>query len=338
MASLKDVAQLAGVSMMTVSRVINHAPRVNAETRQRVEDAIKALHYVPDLSAQKIRGQANRPRTLAVLAEDTATTPFSVELLLAIEQTAQQFGWDSFIINIFASGDTQRAARELLAHRPDGVIYTTMGLRKIQLPEVLQGLPVVLANCISDDPHLASYIPDDYNAQYQATQYLIAQGYQHPLCYWLPENELAPTARRKGFEQAWSDAGKNLHDAVQYHMPKGDEGYLKIAALLKDSFASPPQPHDVVICGNDRSAFVAYQQLLTLGLKIPDDIAVIGFDNLVGVGHLFLPGLTTLQLPHREIGRQAALHIIQQRHNPGVHHLHCPLLHRHSVADRNGHQ
>ncbi|WP_092674062.1 LacI family DNA-binding transcriptional regulator [Rosenbergiella nectarea] len=336
MASLKDVAQLAGVSMMTVSRVINNAPRVTAMTRQRVEEAINTLHYVPDLSAQKIRGQANRPRTLAVLAEDTATTPFSVDLLLAIEHTAQRLGWNSFIINVSAVGDRQRAAREVLAHRPDGIIYTTMGLRKIRLPEALLGLPVVLANCISDDTHLASYIPDDYHAQYQATQYLLARGYQRPLCYWLPENELAPTARRQGFEQAWFDAGKNLDEVTQCHMPKGDEGYLQLAEVLATHLTPPSLAHDVLICGNDRAAFVAYQQLLTMGVKIPQDIAVIGFDNLVGVGHLFLPGLTTLQLPHYQIGEQAARHLIEQWDKPGVHSLACPLLERHSIADRNG--
>jgi len=336
MASLKDVAQLAGVSMMTVSRVMNNAPRVNAQTRERVEQAISALQYVPDLSAQKIRGQANRPRTLAVLAEDTATTPFSVDLLLAIEQTAQQQGWDSYIINISSAGDTQRAVRELLAHRPDGIIYTTMGLRKIHLPEALHALPTVLANCVSDDPHLASYIPDDFNAQYQATRYLVEQGYQRPLCYWLPEYELAPTARRLGFERAWTEAGYDLNTVTQHHMPVGDEGYLYLAKLLESSMTGTSLPYDVVICGNDRAAFVAYQQLLTLGLKIPTDIAVLGFDNLVGIGDLFLPGLTTLQLPHKEIGQQAARHLIEQWHSSGIHYLDCPLLVRHSIAERSG--
>ena len=336
MASLKDVAQLAGVSMMTVSRVINNAPRVNQDTRRRVEHAINTLHYVPDLSAQKMRGQANKPRTLAVLAEDTATTPFSVDILLAIEQTAAQFGWESYIVNITSAGDTQRAAREVLAHRPDGIIYTTMGLRKIQLPEALHPLPIVLANCLSDDPHLASYVPDDYHAQYHATRYVIAQGYRRPLCYWLPEHELAPSARRLGFEQAWREAGYSLDQAMQIHMPSGDEGYLAVAKYIENSFHMGSLPYDLIICGNDRTAFVAYQQLLTLGLKIPDDIAVLGFDNLVGVGHLFLPGLTTLQLPHKEIGQLAARHLIEQWDSPGTHPVDCPLLLRHSIADRSG--
>lgn len=87
--------------MMTVSRVMHNAESVRPATRDRVLQAIQTLNYVPDLSARKMRAQGRKPSTLAVLAQDTATTPFSVDILLAIEQTASEFGWNSFLINIF---------------------------------------------------------------------------------------------------------------------------------------------------------------------------------------------------------------------------------------------
>ncbi|WP_139244126.1 LacI family DNA-binding transcriptional regulator, partial [Escherichia coli] len=121
MASLKDVARLAGVSMMTVSRVMHNAESVRPATRDRVLQAIQTLNYVPDLSARKMRAQGRKPSTLAVLAQDTATTPFSVDILLAIEQTASEFGWNSFLINICSEDDADRPARQLLAHPPDGI-------------------------------------------------------------------------------------------------------------------------------------------------------------------------------------------------------------------------
>lgn len=117
MASLKDVARPAGVSMMTVSRVMHNAESVRPATRDRVLQAIQTLNYVPDLSARKMRAQGRKPSTLAVLAQDTATTPFSVDILLAIEQTASEFGWNSFN-QYFSEDDAARAARQLLAHRP----------------------------------------------------------------------------------------------------------------------------------------------------------------------------------------------------------------------------
>ena len=89
MASLKDVAKLAGVSLMTVSRAINEPGKLRPETYRRVKQAIDQLDYVPDLSARRIRGDGNRVQTLGVLALDTATTPFSVEMILSIENRAR---------------------------------------------------------------------------------------------------------------------------------------------------------------------------------------------------------------------------------------------------------
>lgn len=331
MASLKDVAQLAGVSMMTVSRVINQTGAVSKATRERVMQAVETLNYVPDLSARRVRNQGSRPSTLAVLAQDTATTPFSVDMLLAIEQTAGESGWNSFLINIFSADDADRATRQLLAHRPDGIIYTTMGLREVALPAALEGENCVLANCISRGGDLPGYIPDDFDAQYRATRYLIEKGYRRPLCFWLPEGAIATADRRRGFEQAWREAGYDLDAARQHHMLAGDEHYTDLAALLAPMLAAGRPDFDVLICGNDRAAFVAYQVLFASGLRVPQDVAVLGFDNMVGVGDLFLPPLTTLQLPHDVIGREAALHIIEGRSGGGVRRIACPLLMRQSA-------
>ncbi|WP_329798672.1 LacI family DNA-binding transcriptional regulator, partial [Escherichia coli] len=93
MASLKDVAKLANVSLMTVSRVLNDPKRVKPETLSRVQEAILQLNYVPDLSARQVRRVGSRNKTIGVLALDTVTTPFSVEITLSIEETARAYGW-----------------------------------------------------------------------------------------------------------------------------------------------------------------------------------------------------------------------------------------------------
>lgn len=312
MVSLKDVAKLASVSLMTVSRAINNPEKLNKETYKRVKKAIEQLNYVPDLSARKIRGDHTAPHAIGVLALETAMTPFSVELLQAIEKTAQQHGWNTFIVNLFDDKQPDHAINTLLSYRPDGIIYTTMGLRKVELPEKLLGKDVVLANCISDSEQLACYIPDDYNGQYLAMQQVIKKGYQKPLCIYLSENTLAGNIRRKAAEQAWLDAGRNLDDMLNYHTVLQHDlaqEYMMTVEILKQHCKNKPE-FDVLICGNDRIAFVAYQFLLSQGFSIPNDIAVLGYDNMVGTGELFYPPLTTVQLPHYEIGEQAALHII----------------------------
>ncbi|AIR67549.1 LacI family DNA-binding transcriptional regulator [Cedecea neteri] len=331
MASLKDVATLAGVSLMTVSRVINQAEHVSPATRERVQRAIDELNYVPDYSARKIRSKGVKTSTIGILALDTATTPYSVEILLAIEQTARERGWNSFLINILSADDAERAVNQLLAQRPDGIIFTSMGLRHVELPAVLKTHRVVLANCISDDADLPSYIPDDFNGQYQATRHLIERGYRRPLCLWLPEEALASGSRRDGFEQAWREAGLDVDTVRQYHMQWGDSHYPELAGLVLAHCQQGKADFDVLVCGNDRIAFVAWQTLLAQGVAIPEQVAVLGFDNQVGIGDLFLPPLTTVQLPHEAIGRQAALHLIDGLTSSGIQRLPCPLVRRVSL-------
>ena len=118
---------------------------------------------------------------------------------------------------------------------------------------------------------------------------------------------------------------------AQYYMARDDQYETDLVAILKPYLGEDRPLIDVLDCGNDRAAFVAYQILLARGLRIPQDVAVLGFDNLVGVGHLFLPSLTTVQLPHETLGREAALHIIEGRQTRGPQRIPCPLLIRESA-------
>ena len=268
MASLKDVAKLANVSLMTVSRVLNDPKRVKPETLARVQEAITQLNYVPDLSAQQIRRVGTRNKTIGVL----------VDLLLA--------------------------------HRPGGIIFTTMGLREVSIPSRLLELPCVLANCENKGEPVASYIPDDEHGQYTAVQALLAAGYSRPLCLHLPVNHLATRRRRRGLDRACREASIDPDTLEHCYMQFGDEHYRDIPEMLLAHIEQGKPRFDSVICGNDRIAFMVYQTLLTQGIRIPQDIAVLGYDNLVGIGNLFLPPLSTVQLPHYEIGRLSTLHII----------------------------
>ncbi|VFS75487.1 Catabolite control protein [Raoultella planticola] len=310
MASLKDVAKLANVSLMTVSRALNNPERLKPETLARVQAAIEQTNYVPDLSAKKIRGARATPNTIGVLALDTVTTPFSVEITLSIEESARAHGWNSFVVNMFSDDSPETIVDLLLSHRPDGIIYTTMGLRQVPVPAKLLTLPCVLANCESLNDPVASYIPDDEQGQYAAVKALLAAGYRNPLCLHLPANHLATVRRRHGLERACREAGIDPDTLVHSYMTWGDPALSRYSR--RGAGPSPPgkPSFDSIICGNDRIAFMVYQTLLAQGLRIPQDVAVLGYDNMVGIGDLFLPPLSTVQLPHYDIGRLSALHII----------------------------
>ena len=232
MASLKDVAKLANVSLMTVSRALNTPERLKPETLARVQAAIAETNYVPDLSAKKIRGARATPSTIGVLALDTVTTPFSVEITLSIEETARAHGWNSFVVNMFSDDRPEAVVDLLLSHRPDGIIFTTMGLRQVPLPEKLLTLPCVLANCESLSQPVASYIPDDEQGQYDAVKALLAAGYRHPLCLHLPASQPATIRRRRGLERACREAGIEPDHLSHSYMGQGDEHYHDIPAVV----------------------------------------------------------------------------------------------------------
>ena len=211
---------------------------------------------------------------------------------------------------MFADDNPDDIVDLLLAHRPGGIIFTTMGLREVSISPRLLKHPLVLANCENKGEPVASYIPEDEHGQYTAVQALLAAGYSRPLCLHLPVNHLAPLRRRQGLDRACREANINPETLEHCYMQYGDEHYRDIPDILRAYIVKGQPQFDSVICGNDRIAFMVYQTLLTQGIRIPQDIAVLGYDNLVGIGNLFIPPLSTVQLPHYEIGRLSTLHII----------------------------
>lgn len=330
MTSVKDVARLAGVSLMTVSRALNSPEKLSPETYQRVRRAIDELQFVPSMSARKIRGDNLQSRTIGVFALDTATTPFAVELLLSIERTAQQAGWNVFVLNLLSDPPSEQSIDLMLAHRPDGLIFSAMGLRRVSIPERLKSKPLILANCLAEDGNLVSYVPDDESGQYRAVQHALRQGYRRPLCINLPSQSLAWGLRQKGMQRAFAEAGLAPADLLQYDLSTHD-AYGETPGILERHIVEGRPQFDILICGNDRIAFCAYQVLLARGLKIPGDVAVLGYDNMIGIAELFLPPLTTVQLPYYEIGQRAARHLIDALETPGPQLVDCPLVLRASL-------
>lgn len=316
---------------MTVSRALNTPEKVNQETLAKVLQAVETLGYVPSLSARKIRGGASRGKTIGVFALDTATTPFAVEMLLSMERTAREHGWNIFILNVFEVPPSQQTIDLMLSHQPDGIIFSAMQLRTVEIPAGLRSLPLVLSNCVSLEPGVACYVPDDADGQYQAVRHALKRGYRRPLCINLPQASLAWQPRQLGLCRALAEAGISVADVPQYSLSQDDayqETLSVLEAQLRESQEGPA--FDLLICGNDRIALVAYQYLLSRGLRIPNQVAVLGYDNMIGVAELFYPPLSTVQLPYYEMGRRSVQYIIEYRNEPGIQRVECPVVERES--------
>ncbi|HEV3210431.1 MAG TPA: LacI family DNA-binding transcriptional regulator [Chthoniobacterales bacterium] len=336
--TIKDVAKAAGVSTMTVSRVLNRPQLVEALTRQRVRAAIRELDYVANEMARQI-GTGRRP-CIGILSLNVATTPYAVSITLTIEQVAREHGWRTSIVNTFSSDPSAETLDTLFALRPEGVIFATISHRMVRVSDRLLRAGVVLANCQTSQRGVACYVPDDEQGQYEGVLRLLEKGYRRPICIHLPKGAVAMPLRLKGMQRAFQEF--QISEEAQTHfvlmnrrdklpsVPKVKEAdYLRTARFLDKALARRPRP-DCVICANDRVAFVAYQHLLSLGLRIPKDIGILGFDNMVGVADLFLPPLSTIALPHEEIGKAATLHVIHKQESPSTNKIPCSFVARSS--------
>jgi DNA-binding LacI/PurR family transcriptional regulator len=309
---------------MTVSRVLNNPELVAESTREKVLKAIQDLDYVVNELARQI-GTGRRPY-IGILSLGVATTPFAVDIISAVEQVTREHGWRAYIVNSFSHDPPTGVLDHILALRPEGIIIATVGHHIITVHERLIRSGVVLASCQTAQKGIACYVPDEEQGEYDGVCRLLKKGYRRPICIHLPEHFVATSLRRKGMERAFQQF--NIPEKNQRHFILHDEpDYLESIQFLDQALGQRPTP-DCLICGNDRVAFVAYQYLLSRGLRIPKDIGILGFDNMVGVSDLFVPPLSTVRLPYEEIGRAAALHFIHKRKATRIHRVSCPFIGR----------
>jgi LacI family transcriptional regulator len=335
--TIQDVAALAGVSATTVSHALNRVQtaRVADETRRRVEDAAQQLGYSPNGLARGLRRQ--RSQTLALLSDRIATTPFAGGIILGAQEKAAELGW---VLMLYSSGEDseveQKEIRTLLQHQVDGVLYATWYHRVVTVPEELKGVPVVLLDCTSDDPQLASVVPDEYRTGYDATQELLRHGHRRVGFITNIEDVPATRGRLRGYQDALRDAGIDYRDSlVASDASETPGGYRTALQLL----ARPDRP-TAVFAYNDRMAMGLYRAARELDLEIPRDLSVISIDNQEIIADGLYPGLTSMALPHYEMGAWAVQHLIgllrtsegEQAPPPEHKVLTCPIVRRGSIA------
>lgn len=335
-ASMKDVAKLAGVSQTTVSFVLNAVEHTNISvaTQQRVWSAIEELGYRPNATARQLR--SSRTYTIGFVSDAVATTPFAGQIIQGAQDVAWKHGYLLLVVNTGGKVDVKQAAVDtLLERRVDGILYATMYHRAVSPPPQIREVPTVLLDCFVQDHSLPSVVPDEVKAGYVATQTLIALGHRR-IAYSADEEPVpANTGRLEGYKQALHEAGIKFEPERVVHQPSDQMGgYLAAKALMAAS-KSPT----AIFCFNDRKAMGTYRALDELGLAIPDDVAVIGFDNQELIAPHLHPPLTTMALPHYEMGEWAVQYLLELIGNPALcngkqppqHLCECPLIERASI-------
>lgn len=333
---MKDVAKQAGVSQTTVSFVINQVESANipAETQERIYAAIDKLGYRPNAMARQLR--SNRTQTLGFISDVVATTPFAGKIIQGAQDAAWTQGYLLLVVN--TGGDdavTNAAVETLLERRVDGILYATMYHRAVTPPAAVREAPTVLLDCFVEDRSLPSVTPDEVKGGYEATVALLRKGHTRIGLVNNMDAVPAMSGRQQGYRQALAAAGIAYDEQlISYHPSEPTGGYAGADQLLQ--LAQPPT---ALFCFNDRMALGAYRYALKHGLRIPEDVAIIGFDNQDMIAPYLEPPLTTMELPHYTMGQWAVDHLLQlidqgdqPNGQPPIQQLcECPLIERASI-------
>ena len=332
--TIKSVAKRAGVSTTTVSLVMNNpeTPNIPAETRQRVLEAARELDYRPSASARHMRTQ--KSGLIGFVSDVVATTPFAVDMIRGAQDAAWQQGKVLLVLNTDNKPDIeQRAIEILLERRVEGLIYAAMHHQVVSPPVAVREVPTVLLDCYCDDRSLPSVVPDEVVAGRTATEILLQKGHRRIGFMNHVEPQPATEGRLKGYQQALAACGVPFDEnLVRSAWCVSQGGYQCALELMQ-----VPDPPTAFFCFNDPMAMGAYDALRTLNLRIPDDVAVIGIDNLELIAAHLYPPLSTMALPHYQMGEWATQYLLKMITDPETtdtclqHSMECEFVERASL-------
>ena len=325
---MRDVARVAGVSQTTVSFVINDVPEVHIPqaTRDRVWAAVARLGYRPNAIARGLRRDATD--TIGFVSDEAVTTPSTGRMI----QGAQDAAWarDKLLLLVTTARDPAveaRALAMLVDRRVDGIVYATMHRRAVEPGRHLREVPAVLLDAEAADASLPSVVPDDESAAVAATSVMLDAGRRR--IGYLNSSDPTPAASRRlaGYRKALEARGLPFDDRL---VRAG--GYQAVHALLGSDDAPTG-----LLCFDDQIAMGAYQALADRNLEVPEDAAVVGFDDHELIAPYLRPRLSTFALPHYDMGRWAVEHLLaliegSGTDRPVVHHrMPCTYVARESV-------
>ena len=330
-ATLLQVAQRAGVSRSTASFVLTgrHLDmRISEDARQRVLRAAQELDYRPNLMARSLRTKVTR--TIALVSDTLASDPYAGRAIQGSLAAAVAHGHLLFIGE--TEGDAvveQKLISDFLDRQVDAFVYASMFTRYVRVPQGLRGHPVVLLNCLTRAarPKQHAVIPDELGAGVSAAKVVTDAGHRDAI--YLVGNPAAHVfagrERMAGIKESLSAAGTKLAGTIDCDWWP-DSAYDAVSRAV----ASGVSPK-ALICLNDRIALGTYQALRAARLTIPDDVSVVSFDDSELAAWL-RPQLTSISLPHYQIGWRAVELLLGPAQDPGVVRLAMPVRHRASVG------
>jgi LacI family transcriptional regulator len=304
--TVDDVAALAGVSTATVSRVLTDRGNARPETRRRVMEAAASLGYRPSGPARALQGHATG--MLGLIMTDIAQ-PFYTELARVVESEARRHGYTIMLANGAADNDREAAYLDLLAERRvDGILVASWGITTRHLEWLVRApVPVVLVSCEAPGVALPAIVAASRDGARQAAEHLVGLGHRRLAEIVGPPLSAAAADRHAGVLDALDAAGIPA-DELAVAACGGDAATGEAAAA--ELVARRPRP-TAIVCYNDLVALGAMRAVRAAGLRLPEDVSVVGFDD-IALAELVHPGLTTVAQPGAEMATWAVGRLVEQ--------------------------
>lgn len=297
MATIKDVAKYAGVSTSTVSYVLNNNKPLKAETRRRVMEAVEVLGYRPNLIARSLK--TRKTATIGVIVPDIANA-FFTEIIRAIEDVSEKNNHSLILCNTYENSEKEERYLTILLNREiDGLIFVGTGKNPRILSDI-KGIPIVVVDRRLGDSY-PSVMVDNEKGGYIATSHLLKRKREEVLFLSGPLSINTYFERLTGYLRALKDADFARNELLIHECEASYDGGQRAMEEILDhriQFGS-------IFAANDLIALGAYNSLMKKGIRIPENMLLIGFDD-IPTAHIITPGLTTIRQPAYGIGTNAA--------------------------------
>lgn len=313
MATLRDVAKLAGVSTSTVSRALSRPELVNRRTRARVEEASRSLGYSPSRVARRLRVERGRASLVGLIIPDLQN-PFFAELARGVEDAAQRHGFTVLIGNSDEQQEKERRYLEVMqAESVDGVILPPISERDPAATELVRsGKPVVLVDRRLAKVQADTVVADNVGGAYRATEHLLGLG--HRRIGFIEGRPEVSTSRERleGYTQALAAHGIPRQPELVRSGDSRQQSGRRLAGRLLELSDRPT----ALLVGNSLMTLGAVESIQRKGLRIPEDVALVGYDDMPWALAMS-PPLTVVRQPGYELGHRAMELLLQRMENPG---------------------
>jgi DNA-binding LacI/PurR family transcriptional regulator len=309
--TIKDIAKQAGVAHTTVSRALHNSPLISTKTTERVRTIAAELGYRPSVAARSLK--TNRSQVLGVIVSHIAD-PFFSEILQGIDDVAQQSGYSLFIAAAQHDPGREKAiVQTMREHRVDGVILCSTRFTPEQSQQLLSyNIPIVAINNQAAEDYRYSIYHDDVDGGRQVSRHLISLGHRRIAYLGDALSGRTTQDRLSGFQQEMEAAGLNIQPEY-IHQVQGSSAENGLAGLTY--FLNLPVRPTALICYNDMLAVGVLKGLRQAGLRVPEDISITGFDNIL-YSDFTQPPLTTIDQPKRFLGAEAGRLLLELLSSP----------------------